>query len=968
MPAEKMTYDRDPTAVLDEYEIRHLTEHLEFMGDGPGLDKILRLEWQERTTIESPPPPLLLRLFRQPRPASERVQTHLAWFEAKNRSNGAVDFFADVHRAWRLAAQAATTALATGQLVTELGLEARYALLLASVNSYASAVPIPLVVALVRGEVWLPTQAVAYARRLPEPRDRSAAFTALLPMLPEPLCSEITAEAFTTALQVAGARDPDPVVVDNDVVLERETASRLAALLPESLVRQALALKWGPRNELLRRLAELGHVDDAVRLTGQDLRCRADLIPYMSEERVRLWLVELPVGQWPAMVLYTRLAALGYPDEAMHFAPTIENIHLRLEFLNSIAGYLPTSMLAQAWAIASQLAEPDAQVKLLAALAAGAPKADRTRFLDDALALLSRVSRYSAPDLLAKLIPLCDERQLDQASTVLRSARGGSFEGRLGSFMAIACASQGPRRDKALKAALALPAKGGRQFSARDYCRWLLAAGWARADPYGALQASISADYLEEGIEQLAPYLPRDLLPVALSSAGRVRDVEWRKARLLRQITAAAAILMPARVLPVLVGMSEMERAAGISDLASTLPDGDLSAAVDIVSGIRASEYRVPALKALVPRLPESLVDGILERCREDPGRWVQELEIFAPYLTAGKLSEAFTTANGLEDPVWRAKAHRSLAAHLPPPELWELEHRVRAVNGLSADEERQVLAELAVGFASCGEHRHAVDLLADIIPPRIDTAVRMAASLPPDMVGAAIDALGSEGMDPVLAPLAQRLDPPRRKAWLEGAMLSSARPGEVDAFRAEINNLARLAASFGEPTVASVLDMVVARSIPEAIVILAPALPSDLVGRAAELARSMKWNTAFNEEAYRSRTFLALADRAGGEEAEMLFEEALESAFDATPTRDPVTDFAQEADLWRDIRARLRAMPVRRQHSALRKALVKLSERDHEDCLASLGELLPLIGNLGGDKALQEVMRAASDVTRWWA
>lgn len=46
---------------------------------------------------------------------------------------------------------------------------------------------------------------------------------------------------------------------------------------------------------------------------------------------------------------------------------------------------------------------------------------------------------------------------------------------------------------------------------------------------------------------------------------------------------------------------------------------------------------------------------------------------------------------------------------------------------------------------------------------------------------------------------------------------------------------------------------------------------------------------------------------------------------------------------------------------------LTNLSQRDRGQSLDGLGELLPLIGKLGGQAALAEVEAAASDVARWW-
>ena len=311
--------EEDPLAALDEYEIRHLTEHLESTGDAHTLDAILRLEWRERSAVK----PSRRGLSRRGTPPGERVRSHPAWFDAKNRHNSAEDFVEDVRRTWRLAAQTNETNetketneadQGSGKAIAALGLEARYALILASVNSFGAAIPLALVVALVRGGAWDVRQAIGYARRIPEPDRRLTALSELLSLLPDPLRTDIATEAFGTALRIQAEQSHrQPTVPD-----------ALAACLPEDLVRQALEEMTSLRGTLLRRLVELGFLDDAVRLARQNWDDQAALVPYLREEQVRRWLAEKTGGYGPRAELGVRLAALGYPDEALKLARTFK--------------------------------------------------------------------------------------------------------------------------------------------------------------------------------------------------------------------------------------------------------------------------------------------------------------------------------------------------------------------------------------------------------------------------------------------------------------------------------------------------------------------------------------------------------------------------------------------------------------------------------------------------------------------
>ena len=301
--------DQDPTAALDEYEIRHLGEHLESMGDRHTLDKILRLEWGEpipegrqRIFVEPHTPGPLARLLRRrpttpDRPTSTNqptspngIQSHPAWFEAKNQISRPDEFVEDVQRAWRLVANADVAELASNGTAPGVGLQARYALVLASVNSYASAIPKPLIVALVRAEMWTAPQAVAYARRVADTEERLDLLTALLPALPEPLLSAVAVDAFGAVRQLRAEGGNRRIIGGGE--LELSVPDELAAHLPAAQVRQALGEVQEKREPLLQRLAELGHLDEAVRLAGENESQRSSLVPFMAEDEVWRHLAE----------------------------------------------------------------------------------------------------------------------------------------------------------------------------------------------------------------------------------------------------------------------------------------------------------------------------------------------------------------------------------------------------------------------------------------------------------------------------------------------------------------------------------------------------------------------------------------------------------------------------------------------------------------------------------------------------
>ena len=79
---------------------------------------------------------------------------------------------------------------------------------------------------------------------------------------------------------------------------------------------------------------------------------------------------------------------------------------------------------------------------------------------------------------------------------------------------------------------------------------------------------------------------------------------------------------------------------------------------------------------------------------------------------------------------MWRAWAYHGVAAHLPLPELWEVERLVRALPEAASFQANHALAKLAEGFAGRGEHQHAVEVLRGIrrvsVPsPAVDAVIR---------------------------------------------------------------------------------------------------------------------------------------------------------------------------------------------------------------------------------------------------
>jgi hypothetical protein len=199
----------------DNYIFSHLTWHMEQAG------------WEEE----------LHTLLQE-----ETLRGQNSWYEARERLGQIAGYLADVTRAWRLAEEQ-----------NAIGLQCRYALMIASVNNLAQNLSPVLLTALVREKVWTQAQGLAHvrqisdsaqqaealvrlvmARELPESSSkghspRAEALAGLVPHFPEQLKAQVPAEALIAVRGIEDARSRAKALVG------------LAPYLPEVLLREALA-------------------------------------------------------------------------------------------------------------------------------------------------------------------------------------------------------------------------------------------------------------------------------------------------------------------------------------------------------------------------------------------------------------------------------------------------------------------------------------------------------------------------------------------------------------------------------------------------------------------------------------------------------------------------------------------------------------------------------------------------------
>ena len=171
-------YPGAPFADIDDgYYFDHLFYHLEHAGRTQEMHEYLRRETPEG---------------------------HNAWWEVRIRRGQAFGYVADIQRAWKHEDQVAKAEL-EGLSARVVALQARYALMIGSVRTSLTEVPLELVKRLLSQGMWTPAQALAQARWMPTRRLRVDPLMAVLPFLQEIEKREVAEDA----LRLASDLTPD---------------------------------------------------------------------------------------------------------------------------------------------------------------------------------------------------------------------------------------------------------------------------------------------------------------------------------------------------------------------------------------------------------------------------------------------------------------------------------------------------------------------------------------------------------------------------------------------------------------------------------------------------------------------------------------------------------------------------------------------------------------------------------------
>ncbi|MEA5599278.1 NB-ARC domain-containing protein, partial [Rivularia sp. UHCC 0363] len=117
------------------------------------------------------------------------------WYEACDRLGQTANFVTDVGRAWELA-EDSWTETTSSQVI---GLQCRYALIIASLNSLAANLRVELLITLIQKNVWTPEQALVYVLQSSNPQQKANLLTNLANHLPPNLKELALSKALAAA-------------------------------------------------------------------------------------------------------------------------------------------------------------------------------------------------------------------------------------------------------------------------------------------------------------------------------------------------------------------------------------------------------------------------------------------------------------------------------------------------------------------------------------------------------------------------------------------------------------------------------------------------------------------------------------------------------------------------------------------------------------------------------------------------
>lgn len=951
-----------------------------------------------------------------------------AWVALEGSHTG---FLNDIGKAWSAVERDDEEAIAGRGVAPYLGSEIRCALCQTSINSLAKNIPPPLLTALVKHGIWTPVQGLAYARQVPDSKQRVAALAALIPSLLE--TKSLLERILETALVIDDNKDRVQLLIElapylsknqKDEVLwealhstqmieyEGSQALALEALIPHlsgSLLLKALDITLVMNNEisqtkvlakLIRYLPE-GRRDEALHLalaSAQQLNSFVDLTevmpalaPYLPEQQ-KDDLVQRMLRQALDSALEFRIDALSkilpFLSEKQRDVVVQEAFKLtsklRLELsralaLADLAPYLSRSLLQNGLKKALAIKDPKYRAQALVGLAPYLAEQSKSKTMLEMLKAAHEME-YEA-DGAEALVDLTPHLPETLKSEVVQEALKMAWTIEDHDDRAIVLATLIPYLPESQKSTVVQKTLETTQTTSESF----------RALVLGALAPYLSEHLLQEALKAvrtitshifrlealgvLAPYLPKPLLQEALKIALAIKDEEYRVGELAKLVT----------------GLPEEQK------------NEVVGRALEVAQMVADEELRARSLVSLLPELSEPLLREALKtfRMMNDKRRQAWTLAKLSSYLTDPLKNEVVQEAlegtqvvkKGRWDEDWQVWTLSALAPHLPTvllQEAWKIalkmEHKEYRAKMLAMlvphfpQELRDEVVQKALEAIRMLQDKYQPQLLTKLVPyllPELKDEVVQGALFMTQYIKD--DAERIE----VLAKLGPNLSSLPERSFQEWLLYFWGRESHNESL---IEMLSVLAPYFSQSSLDWVLSFV--RNIEDAVIqlcaltVLASYLPEQQKG---EVVQKVLKDVETVDISDRAKVQAYLAPYL----PEPLLQESLEntqSSPDQLKVLAKLAPYLSDQQLQNALlitqrsrygidRANQLALLTPRLtelfpatlYSLWRHRLHFSAQYSREELVEELSALAPIVSKLGGSKALVETCHTILEMGQWW-
>jgi molybdopterin-biosynthesis enzyme MoeA-like protein len=537
----------------DGYGLRYLASHLEAAGRVDDLHHLLSLETTEQRN---------------------------AWYEVKDAYGTVADYMIDVTRAWQLAEHASESKIKKGEIAPTIGMETRYALISASVNSLSASIPPELLVVLVEKGIWTFNKGMAYVRQIPNWKQRMKLLILIIPELPKSQLLESQREEI-----LKGALNAAKQIQD-----ESERAEALVGLaphLPESMMKEALDAAKQIQNESERAEALVGLAPHLPESMMKELLDAAIQISYGCHWGNGLNQIKHQYYRTVTLVKIAPYLPESMMKEAFDAAIQIQDEYYRAEALVKMAPYLPESMMKEALDVAIQIQCQSDRAIALVGLVPHLPESMIKKVLDAAIQIQDEWSRAKA---LVGIAPHLHESMMK----------------------------------KALDATIQIQNESKRVEALAGIAPYLPESMMKKA-------LNIATQFQDESerikvLVGIAPYLPESMMKEVLDEAIQNQDEHYRT-----EILAGIAPHLPESMMKELLdaaiqipygchwgdGLNQIKyqyyRTVTLVKIAPYLPESMMKEAFDAAIQIQDEYYRAEALVKMAPYLPESMMKEALD-------------------------------------------------------------------------------------------------------------------------------------------------------------------------------------------------------------------------------------------------------------------------------------------------------------------------------------------------------------------